>query len=84
MPDEGIRAGVPLPAPSTLGTFLRSFTHGKGLQLHAVHRKVLAELAAFYSADVVAACRHRRTHFSITCGMTPSIQRAIASFRQDA
>ncbi|WP_116209103.1 IS1380 family transposase [Streptomyces olivoreticuli] len=33
-------------APSTLGTFLRSFTHGHALQLHAVHRRFLAELAA--------------------------------------
>ncbi|MFI0192998.1 IS1380 family transposase [Streptomyces sp. NPDC017082] len=33
-------------APSTLGTFLRAFTHGHALQLHAVHRKFLAELAA--------------------------------------
>ncbi|MDF3291921.1 IS1380 family transposase [Streptomyces silvisoli] len=172
-------------APSTLGTFLRSFTHGHVLQLHAVHRRFLAELAAhtpllpdaaevafidvdsthkrvfgrtkqgaqvgrfkgvrtlhpllatictpttrpvlagvrlrqgkaadargaprfvteavataieagctgvrivradskFYSADVVAACRRRRTHFSITTGMNPSIQRAITSISQDA
>jgi Transposase DDE domain group 1 len=33
-------------APSTLGTFLRTFTHGHALQLHAVHRKFLGELAA--------------------------------------
>ncbi|MGW1105620.1 IS1380 family transposase [Streptomyces sp. NPDC002540] len=33
-------------APSTLGTFLRSFTHGHALQLHAVHRRFLAALAA--------------------------------------
>src|SRR6266496_2982987 len=33
-------------APSTLGTFLRSFTHGHVRQLHSVHRQVLAELAA--------------------------------------
>jgi hypothetical protein len=33
-------------APSTLGTFLRSFTHGHALQLHAVHRRFLRELAA--------------------------------------
>jgi len=33
-------------APSTLGTFLRAFTHGHALQLHAVHRKFLRELAA--------------------------------------
>jgi hypothetical protein len=32
-------------APSTLGTFLRSFTHGHARQLHAVHRQFLAELA---------------------------------------
>jgi hypothetical protein len=33
-------------APSTLGTFLRAFTHGHALQLHAVHRQFLAALAA--------------------------------------
>ncbi|MER5361649.1 IS1380 family transposase [Streptomyces sp. NPDC002785] len=33
-------------APSTLGTFLRTFTHGHALQLHAVHRQFLAALAA--------------------------------------
>lgn len=32
-------------APSTLDTFLRSFTHGHVRQLHSVHRAVLAELA---------------------------------------
>ena len=36
---DGIRA------PSTVGTFLRSFTHGHVRQLHAVHRAVLTELA---------------------------------------
>jgi hypothetical protein len=167
-------------APSTLGTFLRSFTHGHGLQLHAVHRRFLGALAAhtpllpggdqvafididsthrrvfgrakqgaqigrfkgvrtlhpllatictpiarpviaavrlrqgksadargaerlvtealatstevgctgirllradsqFYNADVVAACRRAGAHFSITCGMNPSIKRAIAT-----
>ncbi|AGP53167.1 hypothetical protein M271_07735 [Streptomyces rapamycinicus NRRL 5491] len=33
-------------APSTLGTFLRAFTHGHALQLHAVHRRFLTSLAA--------------------------------------
>ncbi len=33
-------------APSTLGSFLRSFTWGNVLQLQKVHRLVLAELAA--------------------------------------
>ena len=32
-------------APSTLGTFLRSFTWGNARQLEAVHRAFLAELA---------------------------------------
>ncbi|MEV7770693.1 IS1380 family transposase [Kitasatospora sp. NPDC086791] len=31
-------------APSTLGTFLRSFTHGHNRQLHRVHRDFLASL----------------------------------------
>lgn len=31
--------------PSTLGTFLRSFTHGQNRQLHRVHRQFLAALA---------------------------------------
>jgi hypothetical protein len=44
-------AGMPIAfadvrAPSTLGTFLRSFTHGHVLQFHAAHRQFLAELAA--------------------------------------
>jgi hypothetical protein len=34
-----------LRAPSTLGSFLRSFTWGNVLQLQQVHRQVLAELA---------------------------------------
>ncbi|MFE4330792.1 hypothetical protein ACFRQM_15505 [Streptomyces sp. NPDC056831] len=37
---QGVRA------PSTLGTFLRSFTHGHALQLQAVHRRFLGQLAA--------------------------------------
>src|SRR5690606_24941316 len=172
-------------APSTLGTFLRSFTHGHVLQLHAVHRRFLGGLAGrapllpgadrvafidvdsthkrvfgrakqgaqigrfkgvrtlhpllatictpiarpivaavrlrqgrsadsrgamrlvtealatstqigatgvrvlradsqFYNADVVAACRRADARFSITCGMNPSIKRAIAAIGEDA
>jgi hypothetical protein len=37
---DGVRA------PSTVGTFLRSFTHGHNRQLHAVHRQFLVNLAA--------------------------------------
>ncbi|WP_425471222.1 IS1380 family transposase [Xylanimonas allomyrinae] len=36
----------PVRAPSTIGTFLRSFTHGHVLQLHAAHRRLLGGLAA--------------------------------------
>ena len=39
----GLFSGV--RAPSTLGSFLRSFTWGNVLQLQKVHRQVLAELA---------------------------------------
>jgi hypothetical protein len=35
----------PVRAPSTIGTFLRSFTHGHVLQLHAAGRLLLAGLA---------------------------------------
>jgi hypothetical protein len=37
---DGVRA------PSTLGSFLRAFTHGHNRQLHSVHREFLARLAA--------------------------------------
>jgi hypothetical protein len=33
-------------APSTVGTFLRSFTHGHVKQVHAVHKQVLTALAS--------------------------------------
>ncbi len=44
----------PVRAPSTIGTFLRSFTHGHVLQLHAAHRRLLAGLAAKVPALVGA------------------------------
>ncbi|MFD4764437.1 IS1380 family transposase [Streptomyces sp. NPDC058439] len=176
---QGVRA------PSTLGTFLRSFTHGHALQLHAVHRRFLAALAAhtpllpgagekafidvdsthkrvygrtkqgaeygrfkgirtlhpllatictphsrpviatvrmrrgkaadsrgapkfvsealataveagctgtrilradsqFYNAGVISACRRAGAHFSITCGMNPSIKRAVLGIPDQA
>ncbi|MGW6902793.1 IS1380 family transposase, partial [Streptomyces sp. NPDC054919] len=172
-------------APSTLGTFLRAFTHGHALQLHAVHRRFLGQLTAhtpllpgadqmvfidvdsthkrvygrakqgaeygrfkgirtlhpllatictptsrpviatvrmrrgkaadsrgapkfvsealataveagctgtrilradsqFYTAGVIAACRRAGAHFSITCGMNPSIKRAIHTLPDQA
>jgi hypothetical protein len=176
---DGIRA------PSTLGTFLRAFTHGHALQLHAVHRRFLGALAArtpllpgagetafidvdsthkrvygrtkqgaeygrfkgirtlhpllatictptsrpviatvrlrrgkaadsrgapkfvsealataaeagctglrvlradsqFYNAGVIAACRRAGARFSITCGMNPSIKRAVLAIPDEA
>ena len=55
-----------LRAPSTLGTFLRTFTHGHALQLHAVHRRFLAHLAAHTpllpGADKVAFIDVDSTH----------------------
>lgn len=57
-------------APSTVGTFLRSFTHGHVRQPHRVHRAFLAELAArtplLPGADTVAFTdvdpTHKRVH----------------------
>ena len=172
-------------APSTLGTFLRAFTHGHALQLNAVHRRILGTLAAhtpllpgagqvafidvdsthkrvygrakqgaeygrfkgirtlhpllatictpharpviatvrmrrgkaadsrgapkfvsealatareagctglrilradsqFYNAGVIAACRRAGAHFSITCGMNPSVKRAVLGIAEGA
>src|SRR5829696_128307 len=53
-------------APSTLGTFLRSFTWGHVRQLHAAHRQFLVELAAhtplLRGADQVAFIDIDPTH----------------------
>ena len=53
-------------APSTLGTFLRSFTHGHVKQLHAVHKQVLIDLAQatdlLAGSDVVAFVDVDSTH----------------------
>jgi hypothetical protein len=35
-----------LSAPSTLGAFLRTFPRGHALQLHAVNRRLIVDLAA--------------------------------------
>jgi hypothetical protein len=57
---DGVRA------PSTLGTFLRSFTHGHVRQLHGAHRQVLVDLAAatplLPGADVLAFVDVDSTH----------------------
>jgi hypothetical protein len=53
-------------APSTLGTFLRSFTHGHLKQLHSVHKQVLIGLARatdlLPGSDVVAFVDVDSTH----------------------
>lgn len=41
--------------PSTQGIFLRAFTRGHALPLHAVHRRFLAELAA--QTPLLPGCR---------------------------
>ncbi|GAA1616209.1 IS1380-like element ISMsm11 family transposase [Kribbella sancticallisti] len=57
---DGVRA------PSTLGTFLRSFTHGHVRQLHGVHRHFLVDLAGAVpllpGADVLAFVDVDSTH----------------------
>jgi hypothetical protein len=43
-------------APSTLGSFLGSFTHGNVRQLAAVHRRVLARLVRGLNALAATGC----------------------------
>lgn len=53
-------------APSTAGTFLRSFTHGHALRSHAVHRQLLEVLTRQAplppGADQIGLRRHCPTH----------------------
>jgi hypothetical protein len=53
---DGVFDGV--RAPSTVGTFLRSFTHGHVRQLHSVHRQVLTELAGRQACCRARTCWH--------------------------
>lgn len=53
-------------APSTLGTFLRLFTHGHALQLHAVHRAFLGELAAHNPEILLGPCPETSGHLPHT------------------
>jgi Transposase DDE domain group 1 len=41
--------------------------------------RILRADSQFYNAGVIATCRRNGAHFSITCGMNPSIKRAIAA-----
>ncbi|MFD0498376.1 transposase [Streptomyces rhizosphaericus] len=38
--------------------------------------RILCADSQFYNAGVIAACRRAGAHFSITCGMNPSVKRA--------
>lgn len=40
--------------------------------------------AAFYAAEVVAACRRAGDHFSLTVRLNPTIHAAIATIDEDA
>ncbi|MFG2091256.1 MULTISPECIES: transposase [unclassified Spirillospora] len=53
-------------------------------QVGATGIRVLRADSQFYNADVVAACRRADARFSITCGMNPSIKRAISAIGEDA
>jgi Transposase DDE domain group 1 len=68
---DGVRA------PSTLGTFLRSFTHGHNRQLHAVHRRFLANLA---TATDLLPDAHEMTYLDID----PSHVRVYGAKKQGA
>jgi hypothetical protein len=63
---DGIRA------PSTLGTFLRAFTHGHALQLHAVHRRRGRHVARCVAAPPRAAPQASRAVWGVTRHGSPS------------
>ncbi len=46
--------------------------------------RILRADSQFYNAGVISACRRAGAHFSITCGMNPSIKRAIHTLPDQA
>ncbi|MFJ1551924.1 transposase, partial [Streptomyces sp. NPDC088246] len=46
--------------------------------------RILRADSQFYNAGVISACRRAGAHFSITCGMNPSIKRAVLSIPDQA
>jgi hypothetical protein len=78
-------------APSTLGSFLWSFTWGNVRQLDAVARqagctgKIVFRIdLAYYSAAVPGAIRATGACFSVTVRMDPKIRAAIAAIPRAA
>jgi hypothetical protein len=69
-------------APSTLGSFLRSFTWNVR-QLEKVGRLLRAD-SAFYSAAFASAVRATGAFFSVTVQMNPHARAAIAAIAEDA
>ncbi|HWB35435.1 MAG TPA: IS1380 family transposase [Rugosimonospora sp.] len=66
-------------APSTIGTFLRSFTHGHVLQLHAVNRRLLAGLAGTVP-DLIGADELVFVDVDDTIGQVHGYQKQGAGF----
>jgi Transposase DDE domain group 1 len=46
--------------------------------------RILRADSQFYNAGVIAACRRAGARFSITCGMNPSVKRAIGAIPEGA
>ncbi|MGW5449513.1 hypothetical protein [Streptomyces asiaticus] len=67
-------------APSTLGTFLRAFTHGHALQLHAVHRKFLGALAAHTPLLSCPEFRSPVILFQADCGVCSCLRQKSRSY----
>lgn len=67
-------------APSTLGTFLRSFTHGHVQQLDKIGAGLLARAdSAYYGHAFAGTALRHRTWFSVTARMTATVTAAITS-----
>jgi hypothetical protein len=89
---------TPVAAPVVTGTRLRggnagsargaaSFVReqiGTARQCGATGPLVMRGDSAFYSAQVIGACRAARVHFSVTAKMDPKIKRAIAAIGESA
>ncbi|MFI7644425.1 IS1380 family transposase [Nonomuraea sp. NPDC049400] len=89
---------TPLAAPVVCGTRLRGGSAGSARGAASLLRESIPVArasgatgtlmmrgdSAFYSAEVVAACREHDTRFSITAKLDPKVKAAIAAIDEDA
>jgi hypothetical protein len=93
-----VTLSTPLAAPVLATTRLRGGTTGSARgaasavgesigtarQAGCTGTLLLRGDSAFYSAEVIAACRRQDTHFSVTAKLDPKVKAAIATIAEDA